>query len=159
VYGTAPARAALAATSSIPVFAISVGDPVRARLVEGLAHPGGNLTGNTVLGPDIGAKRLGASRSFGCGLLEVARPALRPHRTGVFLLATSVLLCCKRATLYKKNARVAPRSLTLVSFRLSCGRGVNWGRAMIRIIIDAVLFSCMGAFIAEIVVAAATFIS
>jgi hypothetical protein len=30
---------------------------------------------------------------------------------------------------------------------------------MIRIIIDAVLFSCMGAFIAEIVVAAATFIS
>jgi hypothetical protein len=103
VYGTAPARAALAATSSIPIFAISVGDPVRARLVEGLAHPGGNLTGNTVLGPDIGAKRLGASRSFGCGLLEVARPALRPHRTGAFLLATSVLLCCKRATLYKKT--------------------------------------------------------
>src|ERR1700730_4997711 len=59
----------------------------------------------------------------------------------------------------QKNARVAPRSLTLVSFRLSCGRGVNWGRAMIRIILDTGLFSCMGAFIAEIVVPAATFIS
>ena len=57
VSGTAPARAALAATSSIPIVAISVGDPERARLVKGLAHPGGNLTGNTVLGPDIGAKR------------------------------------------------------------------------------------------------------
>jgi putative tryptophan/tyrosine transport system substrate-binding protein len=57
VYGTAPAVAAMAATKTIPIVAISVGDPVRAGLVESLARPGGNLTGNTVLGPDIGAKR------------------------------------------------------------------------------------------------------
>jgi putative tryptophan/tyrosine transport system substrate-binding protein len=57
VYGTAPAHAALVATSGIPIVAISVGDPVRARLVESLAHPGANLTGNTILGPEIGAKR------------------------------------------------------------------------------------------------------
>jgi putative tryptophan/tyrosine transport system substrate-binding protein len=37
---------------------ISVGDPVRAGLVTSLAHPGGNVTGNTILGPDIGAKRV-----------------------------------------------------------------------------------------------------
>jgi putative ABC transport system substrate-binding protein len=58
VYGTAPALAAMAATKTIPIVAISVGDPVRAGLVENLARPGGNLTGNTVLGPDIGAKRI-----------------------------------------------------------------------------------------------------
>jgi putative ABC transport system substrate-binding protein len=57
VYGTAPAFAAMAATKTIPIVAISVGDPVRAALVESLARPGGNLTGNTVLGPEIGAKR------------------------------------------------------------------------------------------------------
>jgi putative ABC transport system substrate-binding protein len=37
---------------------ISIGDPVRAGLVTSLAHPGGNVTGNTILGPDIGAKRV-----------------------------------------------------------------------------------------------------
>jgi ABC-type uncharacterized transport system substrate-binding protein len=56
-YGTAPARAAKSITTSLPIVAISVGDPVRAGLVASLARPGGNVTGNTVLGPDIGAKR------------------------------------------------------------------------------------------------------
>jgi putative tryptophan/tyrosine transport system substrate-binding protein len=57
-YGTAAAFAAKQATTSIPIVMISVGDPVRAGLVTNLAHPGGNVTGNTILGPDIGAKRL-----------------------------------------------------------------------------------------------------
>src|ERR1700737_3074868 len=57
VYGTAPAGAAMAATKTIPIVAISVGDPVRGGLGGRLARPGGNLTGNTALGPDIGPTR------------------------------------------------------------------------------------------------------
>jgi putative ABC transport system substrate-binding protein len=58
VFGTPPARAAKEATATLPIVAISIGDPVRAGLVASLARPGGNVTGNTILGPDIGPKRL-----------------------------------------------------------------------------------------------------
>jgi putative ABC transport system substrate-binding protein len=58
VFGTPAAQAAQQATKSIPIVVISVGDPVAARLVTNFAHPGGNITGNTILGPDIVTKRL-----------------------------------------------------------------------------------------------------
>jgi putative ABC transport system substrate-binding protein len=57
-FGTPAALAAKRATTSIPIVAISVGDPVRSGLVTNLARPGGNVTGNTILGPDLGPKRL-----------------------------------------------------------------------------------------------------
>jgi putative ABC transport system substrate-binding protein len=57
-FGTPASRAAKAATSTIPILAISVGDPIRAGLVKSFAHPGGNVTGNTILGPDPSPKRL-----------------------------------------------------------------------------------------------------
>ncbi len=57
-YGTPPSRAAKAATSTIPIVMILVGDPVQAGLVQSLAHPGGNVTGNTIISPDLGPKRL-----------------------------------------------------------------------------------------------------
>ena len=58
VFGTPAARAAKGATTSIPIVAISIGDPVRAGLVTSIARPGANITGNTILGPNIAAKRL-----------------------------------------------------------------------------------------------------
>jgi putative tryptophan/tyrosine transport system substrate-binding protein len=58
VYGTPPTEAAKAATMTIPIVMVGVGDPVRAGLVASLARPGGNITGNTVLSPDLGGKRL-----------------------------------------------------------------------------------------------------
>jgi putative tryptophan/tyrosine transport system substrate-binding protein len=57
-YGTPPARAVKEATASIPIVMIGIGDPVGAGLVASLAHPGGNVTGNTILGPDVASKRL-----------------------------------------------------------------------------------------------------
>jgi putative ABC transport system substrate-binding protein len=58
VWGTPPARAAQQATATIPIVAISIGNPVKAGLVASLARPGGNITGNTILGTDISPKRL-----------------------------------------------------------------------------------------------------
>jgi ABC-type uncharacterized transport system substrate-binding protein len=57
-FGTPASFAAKQSTTAIPIVMISIGDPVRAGLVPSLARPGGNITGNSVLGPDIGAKRL-----------------------------------------------------------------------------------------------------
>jgi putative tryptophan/tyrosine transport system substrate-binding protein len=57
-FGTPRAKAAQRATKTIPIVAISISDPVAAGLVTSLAHPGGNITGNTILGPDIVTKKL-----------------------------------------------------------------------------------------------------
>jgi ABC-type uncharacterized transport system substrate-binding protein len=57
-FGTPRAKAAQRATKIIPIVAISISDPIAAGLVTSLAHPGGNITGNTILGPDIVTKKL-----------------------------------------------------------------------------------------------------
>src|SRR5262245_1486380 len=57
-YGTPPTQAAKQATGAIPIVMVGIGDPVKAGVVPSLARPGGNITGNTILGPDIGAKRV-----------------------------------------------------------------------------------------------------
>jgi putative ABC transport system substrate-binding protein len=58
VYGSPAAQAAQQATETVPIVAISVGDPVAAGLVTSFARPGGNITGNTILGIDVVTKRL-----------------------------------------------------------------------------------------------------
>jgi putative ABC transport system substrate-binding protein len=58
VSGTAATRAAQQATTTIPIVMIAIGDPIRAGLVFSLARPGGNTTGNTILGPEMSAIRL-----------------------------------------------------------------------------------------------------
>ncbi len=57
-WGTPATLAANQATTTIPIVMASAGDPVRSGLVSSLAHPGGNVTGLTVLGPGVAAKRL-----------------------------------------------------------------------------------------------------
>jgi putative ABC transport system substrate-binding protein len=56
--GTFAAKALKAATSTIPIVMAIVGDPVAARLVNNLARPGGNLTGFSIVAPELGGKRL-----------------------------------------------------------------------------------------------------
>ena len=52
-------RAAMNATKTIPIVMLGQGsDPVRAGLIDSLARPGGNATGLTNLGRELGGKRL-----------------------------------------------------------------------------------------------------
>jgi putative tryptophan/tyrosine transport system substrate-binding protein len=57
-FGTPPTLAAKQATTTIPIVMMGVGDPVGAGLVSTLAWPGGNITGNTILSPEVAGKRL-----------------------------------------------------------------------------------------------------
>ena len=59
VVGTGPsALAAKSATTTIPIVMTNVGDPVGFGLVASLARPGGNVTGNASLAPELITKRL-----------------------------------------------------------------------------------------------------
>jgi putative ABC transport system substrate-binding protein len=51
-------RAAKAATSTIPIVMVAVGDPVKVGLVSSLARPGGNITGLSLLTPELSGRRL-----------------------------------------------------------------------------------------------------
>jgi putative ABC transport system substrate-binding protein len=57
--GARQTRAAKNATKTIPIVMTGLGaDPVEAGLIESLARPGGNVTGITNLGRELGGKRL-----------------------------------------------------------------------------------------------------
>jgi ABC-type uncharacterized transport system substrate-binding protein len=60
------------ATSTIPIVAVGMADPVADDLVASLARPGGNVTGTTFLGPELVAKRLQLLREVVPGLTRVA---------------------------------------------------------------------------------------
>ena len=50
--------AARNATSTIPIVMEVSGDAVGTGLVKSLAHPGGNITGNTMISPEVAGKRM-----------------------------------------------------------------------------------------------------
>src|SRR5438132_695125 len=70
--GTPAALAVKRATNTIPIVVDAMADPVRDGLVASLARPGGNITGNTFLGPELIGKRFGLLKEAVPGLSRVA---------------------------------------------------------------------------------------
>ena len=55
---TPAAQAAKRATRTVPIVMIALGDPVGTGLVESIARPGGNVTGMSMMVPELAVKRL-----------------------------------------------------------------------------------------------------
>jgi putative ABC transport system substrate-binding protein len=70
--GTLGPLAAKRATSTIPIVMTAAGDPLGTGLVASLARPGGNVTGMSLMAPDLGGKRLELLRELLPGLARVA---------------------------------------------------------------------------------------
>jgi putative ABC transport system substrate-binding protein len=64
--------AAKQATSTIPIVFAIANDPVGSGLVENLARPGGNVTGMSLLAPDLAGKRLESLRQVLPGVRRLA---------------------------------------------------------------------------------------
>jgi putative ABC transport system substrate-binding protein len=79
--GTEATVAARDATATIPIAMLSAADPAGTGLVESLAQPGRNVTGISMVGPEMEAKRLALLR-------EVIPHA---HRVGVLVDPTTAV--------------------------------------------------------------------
>ncbi|HEV2055180.1 MAG TPA: ABC transporter substrate-binding protein [Methylomirabilota bacterium] len=69
---TPAAQAAKQATRTLPIVFIGAGDPVTSGLVSSLARPGGNVTGLSLLAPELVGKRLELLKQAVPGVTRVA---------------------------------------------------------------------------------------
>jgi putative ABC transport system substrate-binding protein len=85
VVGATPqALAARQATRTLPIVFAAAGDPVGSGLVTSLARPGGNVTGSSVLAPELIGKCLEQLTQAVPGISRVAvlwQPGVLPERT------------------------------------------------------------------------------
>ena len=84
--GTLGPLAAKRATSTIPIVMTASGDPLGSGLVASLAQPGGNVTGMSLMVPDIAGKRLELLKEILPRLVRVAElwNAANPYPAIVF---------------------------------------------------------------------------
>jgi putative ABC transport system substrate-binding protein len=84
--GTLAPLAAKRATSTIPIVMAAAGDPLGSGLIASLAQPGGNVTGMSLMAPDLGGKRLELLKELLPRLARVAVlwNAANPYSANVF---------------------------------------------------------------------------
>ena len=71
-HGGVATRAVQQASTTIPIVIAAADDPLAAGLVASLARPGGNITGLSLMTPDLTAKRLELLKEILPGLTRVA---------------------------------------------------------------------------------------
>jgi putative ABC transport system substrate-binding protein len=71
-HGGVATRAVQQASTTIPIVIAAADDPLAAGLVASLARPGGNITGLSLITPDLTAKRLELLKEILPGLTRVA---------------------------------------------------------------------------------------
>jgi putative ABC transport system substrate-binding protein len=84
--GTLAPIAAKRATTTIPIVMTSAGDPLGSGLVASLAKPGGNVTGLSLMAPELAGKRLELLKEIIPGLTRIAVlwNAANPYSANVF---------------------------------------------------------------------------
>ena len=76
-----PVQAAKEATTTVPIVMVAVADPVTYGFVTSLARPGGNITGVSLLLPELNAKRLELLREM---VPKLSRAAVLWNATNPF---------------------------------------------------------------------------
>lgn len=71
-HGVAATAASQKASSMIPIICFACGELVATGLVASLARPGGNITGQTIIAPDVTGKRLDLLKKTVPGLTRAA---------------------------------------------------------------------------------------
>jgi putative ABC transport system substrate-binding protein len=75
-------RAAMAATKTTPIVFVTASDPVRAGFVSSLGRPEGNITGVTLIGVELSAKRLELLHEVAPGVTRIA-VLVNPNNPGL----------------------------------------------------------------------------
>jgi ABC-type uncharacterized transport system substrate-binding protein len=101
--GGSASLAAKQATATVPIVMAVISDAVGMGLVASLARPGGNLTGFSILSPELGGKRL--------ALLKEAVPAARV--VGVLLNAASPITGAQQLAPIKHTALALDMDLVI----------------------------------------------
>ena len=70
--GTKAALGAKGATTTIPILMAAAGDLVAVGGIDTIARPGGNITGSTNVGVELGSKRMEFLREFMPSVTQVA---------------------------------------------------------------------------------------
>jgi putative ABC transport system substrate-binding protein len=119
-FATPAAVAAKRATNSIPVVMAVSADPVGAGVVDSLARPGGNVTGLTLITPDVAGKRLELLKETVPRLSRVG--AMHPGPASFPVMAQWI-----------RENEAAARALGLALEVVEAGQETDWDRLFDRL--------------------------
>jgi len=114
--GTSPTQAAKAAAGNLPIVMTFVSDPVGSGFIDSLAHPGGNITGLTNLGPELSAK-----------WIELLKE-LVPGASRIGVLYTSPV----RIVVQQMKRAAASAAVQLVPFEANSDDAIEQGLSILR---------------------------